>query len=108
MSLTLSLSVSISHRIQFKVLIFVFKAQLCFSSKVSMSSHPSPLSTTSRVSDRLNLFAPRLRTTQLRSFASIYLSLWNRLPQQFAPPYTLLYIGYPHLSLTSDLVWEHF
>ena len=35
-----------------------------------------------RSSDRLDLFVPLVRTsmTQMRSFASIGLSLWNRLP----------------------------
>src|SRR5688572_6914766 len=75
----------LSVRIQFKVLIIMLKSQLGLAPKYLCHQILRPLSATSkrllRSSDRLDLFVPRVRTTnRLLYFVCIGPFLWNRLP----------------------------
>ena len=75
----------LSARIQFKILILIFKAQRGLAPKYLMDLILRPHSASShrplRSSNRLDLLVPRSRTAmaQSRSFASIGPSLWNAL-----------------------------
>lgn len=84
--------------IQFKVLIFVLKAQIGLARKYLCDLILCSFSTYSlhhlRSSDQLDLFRPCVRhpMAQWRFWVSIGTSLWNGIPLQSAPPPSLLVI----------------
>jgi len=77
---------SLTARIQLKVLILICRSYLGLAPKYLCDAIRRPTSASSlrslRSSDRLDLFVPRVRTAmaQSRAFVSIGPSLWNQLP----------------------------